>query len=31
MLYANKDTSRIKMIEERLSKNTCEIWFTKDL
>jgi hypothetical protein len=25
MLYANKDTSRIKMIEERLSKNTCEI------
>jgi hypothetical protein len=25
MLYANKDGSRIKMIEERISKNTCEI------
>ena len=25
MLYANKDSSRIKMIEERISKNTCEI------
>ena len=25
MLYANKDSSRIKMIEERISKNMCEI------
>ena len=25
MLYANKDSLRIKMIEERISKNTCEI------
>jgi fructose-1,6-bisphosphatase len=25
ILYANKDSSRIKMIEERLSNNTCQI------